>query len=155
MKQVLLAINTLTPSKQAFRYAVDLSRRIRAELSILRILDKERLAEHFSVSREKAASLGRSLEDAFAQVAFAEEGLGGPDPLRTMLSGSSFDTAAAGGNKDPDADLKQFVDIHHDVVLTILDSAAGQESPNEKKARINKLKKKLGVPLVVIRPGRS
>ncbi|HCY84390.1 MAG TPA: hypothetical protein DHV36_04575 [Desulfobacteraceae bacterium] len=164
MKQILLAINTRAPSEQAFRYAVDLSRRIRAGLSILRFMDKGTLWEHFSVSREKAAGLGRFLEDAFAQVAFAEEGVRpevsrDADPLRRILSGDTPAPAPdiSEGHGDPDADLRQFVDDHHDVVVTILDEGVLEEtadggSPGRNRARIEKLKKKLGVPLVVVKP---
>lgn len=162
MKQVLLAINGETPSRKAFQYAVDLSRRLRAELSILRFIDKDRLVAYFKKTRKKAFRLGRFLENSFAGIAFAEEGLpmdtgqvlaGVSDPLNDFLKNNSDDiplkiTVSHG---DPEKDLGCFVDSHHDVVLTILDSPKREtESLKKKEARIKELKKKLGIPVVVI-----
>lgn len=179
MKQILLAISRETPSRKAFSYALDLSRKIRAELGILRFMEKRGLAEHFPVSREKAARLGRFLEDSFADVALAEEGMetvrsrtakisgqkpsistspgegrSQTDPLRKLLTADDPEIRpeCAAAETDTDTDLTRFVDTHRDVVLTILDSPDEGRSPAQAKARIKKLKRTLGVPLVVIKP---
>jgi hypothetical protein len=162
MKQVLLAINGQTPSKRAFWYAVELSKRIRAELSILRFIEKGILIKHLKATRKKAAHISRFLEDTFADAALAEEGItldaekvlaDVSDPLKDLLAEGKADVAlkltVSGG--DPEDGLDRFVESHHDVVLTILDSSKTAEPPEKNKARMEKLKHRLGVPLVVIK----
>ncbi len=163
MKQILLAINGETPSKNAFQYAVELSKRIRAELNILRFVEKGKLADHLLTTRKKAAHLGRFLEDSFVDVAFAEERVGldaekvladVSDPLKDLLAddkdGVPLKLTLSGG--DPEDDIGRFVESHQDVILTILDSSRGAAPLKKKKDRIEKLKKILGVPLVVVKP---
>ncbi len=164
MKQVLLATNGEAPSQKAFFYAVELSQRVRARLSILCFIEKERLEAHLVKTRKKAAGMSRFLEDSFADAGLAQGGLfldadqvrcGACSPLKEMLKGHitgvDLEVTVSGG--DPETDIEPFVESHRNVILTILDSSKKEDSPGKKKALINLLKKKLGVPVVVVKPG--
>ena len=161
MKQVLLAINGDNPTTAVFNYAVDLCTRIRAELNILQFLKERRLTEYLLSTKKKVRCVGRLLEDSFAGVAFAEEGMpdmadeilsGASEPLKKLISnkaGMSFEIALINGS--PETDLESYIENHHDIILTIFDpSTDSSDPPGRNRVNIEQIKKKLSVPLVIV-----
>nr|NJM00907.1 hypothetical protein [Desulfobacula sp.] len=163
MKQVLLAIDGNIPTEPVFQYAVGLCRRIQAELNILQFVKPETLSRCISMTRKKAGRLGKLLEDSFAGVAFAEEGVPHlaveflpdvSDSLKKLIKGDSsgipFKVAAGRGNFEKE--LLNYIDAHQDIVLTVFDPSTGPQSGTGASFRtMETLKKKLGIPLVVVK----
>ncbi len=164
MKQVLLAIDGAMPTITVFQYAVGLCRRIGAELNILQFLQEARVSCRLGETRGKVGRLGRLLEDSFAGVAFAEEGLfkmadslsvNVSDPLKELIetSPNPVRVKASVSAGRPETDLSNYVDTHQDVVLTIFDPSVDQSRlPGLRRTMIKNIRKNLKVPLVVVRP---
>ena len=74
MEKVLLAIDGVTPDRKAFRYAVELCRRIKAELNIFQIIRPRYYHEHAKKVRKTASLARRFMEGSMAAVTFAEAG---------------------------------------------------------------------------------
>ena len=163
MKQVLLAINGDIPTNSAFLYSVDLCKRISAELNILQFIKDRKLTQRLTTTKKRVGRLGRFLEDSFAGVAFAEEGAfyladeflsGVSDPLKQLIkvneSGVSFKVALSHGN--PETDLLNYIDNHQEIVLTVFDPSTNMRNhPRQYLAIMEQIKKKLCVPLVVVK----
>jgi len=164
MKQVLLAINGDIPTNAVFHYSVGLCKRINAELNILQFVKQEKFAQCISNTKKRVKRLGKLLEDSFAGIAFAEEGV--PDmadeflssvsgPLKELIKVNppevSVKVAASTGN--PEIELSNYVDKHQDIILTVFDPSRDQQNPSEHSlALIERIRKNLGVPLVVLKP---
>lgn len=128
MKQVLLAIDGEVPSRPVFKYAADLCRQIRAELCVLQFAPGEK--ETGPLIPSATSSLKKMLETPECKV-----------PVSVDSSPGSLEN-----------DLSRYVESHHDIVLTVYDPS--QDSPGSRPGlskRLNRLKDKLGVPLVVIK----
>ena len=163
MKQVLLAINGDIPTSAVFHYSVGLCKRINAELNILQFVKEEKLAQCISNTKKRVKRLGKLLEDSFAGIAFAEEGL--PEmaseflseisgPLKELIKvnppGLSLKVAVSNGN--PEIELSNYIDKHQDIILTVFDPSGDQQNlPKHSLALIERIRRKLGVPLVVVK----
>ena len=125
MRQVLLAIDGEKPTRAVFQYATDLCQQVRAELRILQFTEDTQ-----SPSRVPAP-LKKLLADQSGKI-----------PFKLALSADT-----------PEKGLSAYVDTHHDVILTVFDSARDSGAgPSKKPLRLDRLKKTLGVPLVVVKP---
>lgn len=163
MKQILLAIDGDSPTDSVFQYAVGLCRRIQAELNILQFVKDRRVSRCISATRKKVGRLGKLLEDSFAGVAFAEEGVphmadeflpNVSDSLRELIRGDhtgvSFKVAASNGN--PEKELLNYIDDHQDIVLTIFDPSTDPKAESGPSLpAIEAIKKRMSVPLVVVK----
>lgn len=124
MREVLLAINGETPTRAAFQYATDLCQQVRAELRILQF------TKDSHGSRNVPSPLKKLLADQSGNI-----------PFKLAMSADS-----------PENALSAYVDTHHDIILTVFDSARDNcTSPPPKPIRMERLKKSLGVPLVVVK----
>jgi len=169
MKQVLLAIDGNSPTDSVFQYAVGLCRRIQADLNILQFVRDERLTRCLSVTKKKVGRLGKLLEDSFAEVAFAEEGLAGmgkefrpgiSDALNELIQAGQAGVAleVTVSSSSPEKDLPHYIDDHQDIVLAIFDPSTDQTGrAGHSLLTIETIKKKLRIPLVVVKtsPGGS
>jgi nucleotide-binding universal stress UspA family protein len=167
MEKVLLAIDGTVPDKKAFRYAVQLCRRIEAELRVLQIVDSKKYGKYFEKARKKADPARKYIEGSLAAAAFAEAGE--HETAENMMSealknltqllpesekaGIPYSLTMKMGN--PKNEILNYLDEHRDVVLAIYGTP--QEKQDEtgfvKKNRlgIREVKQLLTIPLVVVR----
>ena len=148
MKQILLAIDGEEPSQPVFQYAADLCRQIRAELCILQFT-REKQARQARNPRACEDRMGFSSAPArldngtvSAPLKHLLKTAGPAVPFRVALSPGSIENG-----------LSDYIDTHHDVILTVYDPA--QDPASHWAARINAIKGKLGVPLVIVRAAET
>lgn len=163
MKKVLLAINGDTPTKTIFRYAVDLCRRMKADLDIIQIIKEKRITDCISSTKKKVESFNRAMEDSFAGVAFAEENFqaegveittGISPPLKHLIEQDKPEVLkqVTLGNGDLETELSIYIENRKNVVLTIFDPSSEERKRRLKnRFKIKLLRKKLCVPLVVVK----
>lgn len=157
MRQVLLAIDGETPTRAVFQYATELCQQVRAELRILQFIeDSQRLL----LTPKRLKSRGSRQGKAFT--AAAGEGSRKADELLCEVSGPLKKLLADQPGKvpfklalsaeTPERGLSDYVDTHHDIILTVFDQARDRETDKKKKTlKLDRLKKTLGVPLVVVK----
>jgi hypothetical protein len=107
---------------------------------------------------------GRFLENAFAGVAFAEEGAfrmadeflsGVPKPLKELIDANAdaLDARVVLSSGRPETLLADYVDRNRDIVLAVFDPSRDPKKPSSPRAlgrRIRQIRKNLPVPLVVV-----
>lgn len=167
MEKVLLAFEGVTPNRKAFSYAMQLCKRIRAELSVLQIIRPRVYGQYFKKVREGTHHAKAYIEGSMVAATFAE--VGEHDMARQMSTealknikkllpssekaGVLCHLSTRSGN--PDKEIVKYVNSHRDVVLTIYDSA--EEKPDESspwRARgvvTKRLRENLPTPLVIMR----
>ena len=74
MEKVLLAIDGMIPEQKAFRYAVALCKRIKAELGIFQIIRPQYYREYKKKIRNKASIAKKFFEGSMMAATFAEAG---------------------------------------------------------------------------------
>jgi nucleotide-binding universal stress UspA family protein len=166
MKKVLLAIDGMTPDRKAFRYAVALCKRIRAELSIFQIIRPQYYREYKKKIRKKGLFARKFFEGSMAAATFAEAGehetaldimAEVSKEIRRLLqeseeAGVHCHFSITSGN--PEKEIVNYVNDHRNVVLTIYD--VSDHDVNEannisrKKNALAKITKGLSVPLVMV-----
>lgn len=163
MKQVLLAIDGDIPTDSVFQYAVGLCRRIQAQLNILQFVKKKSLTRCISSTKKRVGHLGKRLEDTFAGVAFAEEGLPHmadeflphvSDSLKKLINGNpaGISLEVKVSSSSLEKELSNYIDDHQDIVLTIFDPSRDQPmEAGQSLSTIDAIKKNLSVPLVVVK----
>ncbi|MBL7178590.1 MAG: universal stress protein [Desulfobacterales bacterium] len=166
MKKVLLAVDGITPDQKAFRYAIELCNRIKAELNVFQIIDPRNYGEYLKKMRKGAGHARRYLESSLVAATFAEAGehetaaeimSEALKNIKQLLPESEKEgvpchfTITSGA---PDTEIINYVNAHRDVVLTIYDSPgkgrrqkglAVKETP-----MFRKIKQSLFIPLVVM-----
>jgi hypothetical protein len=164
MKQVLLAINGDTPTNTVFTYAIDLCARIQTELYILQFVDKKKWTKCLVSAQTRGRHLNRRMENSFAGVAFAEEGLfrmadeimsGVSSPLKDLLAlnHGPVPVKVALSQGCPETDLSPYIEEHQNIILTIFDPSKNVTGRSGKTREIiQQIKRNLCVPLVVVKP---
>jgi len=166
MKKVLLTIEGMTPDQKAFQYAVDLCKRIRAELDIFQIIRPRYYRDYMKFFRKKTLIARRFVQGSMMAATFAEAGehetaldiiAEASKQIKQFLSesekaGVQCRFSMASGN--PEKEIINYVNDHRDVVLTIYD-ASDQDirrttGISKKKNSLEKIKKNLSVPLVTV-----
>ena len=166
MKKVLLAVDGISPDQKAFRYAVELCKRLKAELNVFQIIDPGNYSEYLKKMRKGTGHARRYLESSMVAATFAEAGehATAAEIMSEALKNSKrllpesekegvecHFTMTSGA---PDNKIIDYVNAHRDVVLTIYDSSgkggcrsglAVKETPV-----FRKIKKALSIPLVVV-----
>ena len=166
MEKVLLAIDGMMPEPKAFRYAVALCKRIKAELSIFQIIRPDYYRKYKKKIRNKASIAKKFFEGSMMAATFAEAGehevaLDIMDEAATEIRRLLKESEEAGvpchfsiktGN--PENEIVNYVNDHRNVVLTIYDvSDPDADRADHKYRRIDalaKIKKSLSVPLVTV-----
>ena len=166
MKKVLLAIDGMMPNRKAFRYAVALCKRIRAELSIFQIIRPQYYREYKKKIRKKGLFARKFVEGSMVAATFAEAGehetaldimAEVSKEIRRLLqeskeAGVHCHFSITSGN--PEKEIVNYVNDHRNVVLTIYD--VSDHDVNEannisrKKNALAKITKGLSVPLVMV-----
>jgi len=167
MEKVLLAIDGTTPDKRAFDYAVQLCKRIKAELNVLQVIHPKKYGEYLAQARRKTGPAKRYVEGSLMAAAFAEAGAHDTAnelmtealrAFREMMPESEkqivpFRLTMKSGN--PGAEIVDYLKEHRDVVLTIYDAGHRKRADNGFAGRFEgitqKIQEALSIPLVVIR----
>lgn len=166
MEKVLLAIDGMTPDRKAFRYAVALCKRIRAELSIFQIVNPRYYREQAKKVRKKASLVRKFMEGSMVAATFAEAGehdtaldvmAEASKEIRRLLqesedAGVRCHFAIKSGN--PEKEIVNYVNDHRNVVLAICDisdhDANDAANIYRKKNALERIRKNLSVPLVTV-----
>ena len=166
MEKVLLAIDGMTPDQKAFRYAIALCKRIRAELSIFQIIRPQYYREYKKKIRKKGLFARKFVEGSMVAATFAEAGehetaldimAEVSKEIRRLLqeseeAGVHCHFSITSGN--PEKEIIDYVNDHRNVVLTIYDvsdQCADQNANiSKKKISLAKITKGLSVPLVTV-----
>ena len=174
MQKILLAIDGMFPNKQMVDYAVDLCRRIRAELSILHIIDTAGCGDHLKKFQQQVQQARDRFENSMMAATFAETG--DQDTAKALMDRASTNfsrliskeeretvdyrvTIKAGGT---DRTIVNHVRRNRDIVLAIYDGSGRSETEEEARGGTetccsqsqqiaDRLQKQLSVPLVVRR----
>jgi nucleotide-binding universal stress UspA family protein len=169
MEKVLLAIDGISPNKKAFQYALELCRRIQAELTILQIIRPQNYRRYLKAAADRTRRAKKKLDSTWMAAAFAEAG----EPemaeqirrqaladLNRLLPESKVarincEISLSSGN--PEKEIVRYVNRHREVVLTVLDDAGNDRrasfsnSRAKQNARAANLMDGLATPLVMIR----
>jgi len=167
MEKILLAIDGVTPDKRAFHYAVQLCKRIKAELNVLQIVNPKKYAKYLGKARKKTKSVKRYIEGSLMAAAFAEAGEHDTAKdimaealrnLKQLLPESEKEqipchlTMKAG---DPKREIINYLNEHRDVILAIYDAPAERSAKTNWKQSnntvIQAIRSALTIPLVVLR----
>lgn len=165
MKKVLLAIDGITPDQKVFGYAVELCKRIKAELSVFQIIWPKNWSKYLKEMRKKADQTRMYVQNSMVAVTFAEAGE--HETARDIMAEASkqMDRLMSESAKEgvqchyviksgnPEKEIINYVNAHRDVVLTIYDSdvqSTGVEGANKKRAALANIKRNLPVPLVLV-----
>jgi len=167
MKKVLLAIDGITPDQQVFRYAIQLCKRLKAELSVFQIINPRNYAEYLKKMRKSAGYARWYFENAMVAATFAEAGE--HETAREIMSeglkniGRLLPESEKEGvpchfslkSGAPDKEIIDYVNANRDVVLTIFDSPVkgrqGSGATEKASPMLRKIQEALYIPLVVMR----
>ena len=171
MEKVLLAIDGIHPNKKILEYAVDLCKRIKAELNILQIIDRRMYKTYLKKMQKGLSATSKYFSDSMVAVTFAEAGEHEtalklmPEAfgkIKSMLPENQdeeigYDLKMTRGNSGQE--IIDYVEKNRDVVMAIYDRATSGEDPenagdsNSKKRNTtvsSTIRQKLSVPIVVI-----
>jgi len=165
MKKVLLAIDGITPDSKIFHYAVELCKRMKAELKVFQIIRPQNYSKYLKEMRQKADFARMYFQGSMAAAAFAEAGeyesakeimAEASEQIKRLLSESQKQGVQCHFSMkrgSPEKEIVDYVNQHRDVVLTIYNSSAENVDKtgilSKKKNVITSIKEKLAVPLVV------
>ncbi|MBW1641598.1 MAG: universal stress protein [Deltaproteobacteria bacterium] len=171
MKKVLLAIDGIDPNKKILDYAVELCKRIRAELNILQVIDRRIYKDYLKKMQKGLSAASKYFDSSMVAITFAEAGDHKtaielmPDALnniKSMLPENQKDKIGynlkmTGGNSGQE--IIDYVEKNRDVVMAIYDPATEFQNKNEERFKSSekrnnaiskKIQRKLSIPLVVI-----
>jgi nucleotide-binding universal stress UspA family protein len=171
MEKVLLAIDGIDPNKKILEYAVDLCKRIKAELNILQVIDRRIYKTYLKKIRKGLSAASKYFDDSMVAVTFAEAGEHEtaiklmPDALdiikrmmpENQKENFGYDLKMTRG--DSGQEIIDYVEKNRDVVMAIYDPAtnfqnkkeAHLKQPGKRNNAIRKqLQRKLSVPIVVV-----
>jgi len=167
MQKVLLAVDGIKPTDKAFRYAVELCQRLRAELRILQVIRPNHYGQYLKRVQRSVRSAKRFAEESMVAIAFAEAGE--HDTAKEIMAQARKnmnilmpESERAGipchltmTSGRPGKEIVRYVNKHRDVVLTIYDRATEENSvcsitPEEGDGPLA-IGQRLSIPLVMLR----
>jgi nucleotide-binding universal stress UspA family protein len=165
MEKVLLAIDGVSPDRKAFKHAVELCLRIKAELKVLHIVRPQKIAGCFQNIRNTAHQARQLFEGSMMAATFAQAGE--HETADTLMSealkninkllpesekaGVPYHLTMHSGN--PFESIIHYVQAHKDVVIAVYDTAsASYPKPGSRKAKnaLQAISKALPVPVVMV-----
>jgi hypothetical protein len=167
MKTILLAVDGMTPDKNALDYALNLCNPIRAGLDILQIIRPLGSLSILSKIKKGVSRTRDMVEDAMVTATYAQAGA--PELAETLQAkaerrlkrliptgiNTAMDYHCIVTTKDPDFVLKNYLDEHRNVILAIYDSirlaSASKSSKVLQKSALSSVLDKLTIPLVFVR----
>lgn len=165
MEKVLLAIHGITPDKKAFKYAVDLCMRIKADLKVLQVVSPPNIGGYISKIKITANNAKRFLEDSMIAATFAEAG--DHETARALMDQARRNTnkllpesTKAGvacellvRSGDTTEEIVNYVRENKDIVIAVYDAPRENDKNSGKLQRKSELKsitKGLSIPVVMI-----
>jgi nucleotide-binding universal stress UspA family protein len=166
MEKVLLAIDGMSPDRKVFSHAVQLCKRIKAELNVLQVIRPGNYSAYLKKVRGKTNQARRYIEGSLLAATFAEAGE--HETAKEMMAealknisqllpesekaGIPCSLTMKAGN--PSKEIINYVKEHRDVVLTIYDTP-GEEGDKpgvtrKKKTAPRKITRALSIPVVII-----
>jgi nucleotide-binding universal stress UspA family protein len=160
MEKILLAIDGITPNKKTVHYAVELCKRIKAELNILQIINSLHLGER--VKRVRRYVEGSMIAATFAEAGehemakdLREQTLKKINRLLPESEKEAVHCHLSVRSGSPDKEIINYVNDHRDIVLTIYNTPKEEmgEDDTETKTRDvpRRIRQRLSTPLVVVR----
>ncbi|MGD8369534.1 MAG: universal stress protein [Desulfobacterales bacterium] len=161
MRKILLAINGVTPNRKVFSYAVQLCKRLKAELIVLQVVDPGGEKGRMGLIGRKAKKF---LESSLTAAAFAEAGE--HETAREMMIQARKqinellpETAKAGIQchftmkaGPPDREIVRYTRRHRDIVLTVYDGSSTEAQDDKKVSRgrdvAGIIRERLTIPVV-------
>lgn len=165
MEKVLLAIDGIAPDKKAFRYAVDLCTRIKAELDVLQVVRSKNLTGYLAKAKNTATQARLFFEGTMMATAFAEAGehetadalmdeaLKNINKLLPESENSGISCHLTMKSGDPKQEIVRFVQENKDVVIAVYDPP-GERASKKGNRKIQKfiqsITDALPIPLVMV-----
>lgn len=164
MKKVLLAIDGIAPDQEVFQYALQLCKRIKAELNVFQILNPRNYGEYIKKVRQSAGNARSYFSSAMMAVTFAEAGEHKTAEEIMAAALKNYNRLLPESEKQgvtchfslksgvPEQEIIDYVNAHRDIVVAIYDSARqeGGKTKPKKKTTPGRIRRKLAVPLVVV-----
>jgi nucleotide-binding universal stress UspA family protein len=167
MQKVLLAIDGITPSNKALHYAVELCKRIKADLNVLQIINPQNYIKYIQKLGKRVNQARKYMEDTLVVATFAEAGehemamtlkeqtLKNMDQLLTESERDAVHYHLSLKAGPSDKEIVNYVNEHRDIILTIYDVQEG-ETDDEKVERKTgavpmRISRQLSTPLVVVK----
>jgi len=166
MEKVLLAIDGITPDKQAFDHAVALCLRIKAELKILQVIRPQKITSCLKKMKNTAHQAKRFFEDSMMAATFAEAGefetadilmseaLKNINKLLPESKKAGVPCHLTMKSGEPMEAIVQYVRENRDVVVAVYDRADGGDLKTEGRPKNNPLQtslRALPIPVVMLR----
>ena len=159
MEKVLLAIDGITPDSKTFRYAVELCKRIKAELKVFQIIRPQNYKKYLKEMRQKTNYARMFIQGSMVAAAFAEAGehesakeimVETSEQIKRLLSESQNQGVQCHFSMkqgSPEKEIIDYVNYHRDVVLTIYNPSDEDVDTkgvwSKKKNAITSIKEKL------------
>ena len=160
MEKILLAIEGITPNKKAVRFAVELCKRVKAELNILQIINSLNLGER--VNRVRRYVEGSMIAATFAEAGehemakdLREQALKNINQLLPESEKEAVHCHLSVRSGIPDREIVNYVNDHRDIVLTIYNTPKeemGNANSETKTTDVpRRIRQRISTPLVVVR----
>jgi nucleotide-binding universal stress UspA family protein len=163
MEKVLLAIDGITPNKKAVRYAVELCRHLKADLSVLQVIGQK----YMKSLGERVNRARTYVEDSMIAATFAEAGEHemakaikeqALNKINRLLPDSESDVIHCHlsiRSGQAEKEILHYVNDHRDIVLTIYDAPEQdmndiRTEPKERHVPM-RIRRQLSTPLVVFK----
>ena len=166
MKKVLLAIDGIVPDQKVFQYAIQLCKRIKAELNVFQIINPQNFSEYLKKVRKSAGTARSYFASVMMAATFAEAGE--HETAKEIMAAAlkNYNRLLPESEKEgvpchfsmksgsPDKEIIDYVNANRDIVVAIYDAARheneGTKITQKKKTTPGRIRHKLAVPLVVI-----
>lgn len=164
MEKVLLAIDGTTPDRKAFKYAVDLCMRIKADLKVLQVVSPQGSGGYIAKIKTTAHNAKRFMESSMLAATFAEAGE--HETARSLLDLAAENTnlllpesAKAGvacdllvRSGDTTEEIVNFVRQNSDIVIAVYDAPRGDDpqSTARFKSDLKSIAKGVSIPVVMV-----
>jgi nucleotide-binding universal stress UspA family protein len=170
MQKVLLAVDGIKPTENAFRYALELCQRMHAELRVLQVIRPDHYGQYLKRVQRSIRSAKRFIENSMMAATFAEAGdhetakeimaearknMNRLIPESKRAGISCYLTMTSGR---PGKEIVRYVNEYRDVVLTIYDTAPEENSEcgilAEEGDEPEEIGQRLCIPLVLFKDKR-
>lgn len=166
MSTVLLAVNGPIPDANTLQYALDLCRRIQADLKVLQIIQSKEVGAFFRKFKEVADKARYFFEGSMAATAFAEMGEfesarqlmeEAEHNMQNMLpqngeTGIQSELVMIAGKSEEV--IVNYVQENKDIVLAVYDCVEDKNAKKKSKRQISRevqaLTKKMAIPVVIV-----
>jgi len=166
MKKVLLAIDGIVPDQKVFNYAIQLCKRIKAELKVFQIINPHNFSEYLKKVRKGAGAARSYFASVMMAATFAEAGEHETAQEIMTAALKNYNRLLPEAEKEgvschfsmksgaPDKEIIDYVNEHRDIVVAIYDAARHEDEATKvtrkKKTTPGRIRRKIAVPLVVV-----